>query len=90
MSKFSLVVLASATASFLGAGGYTVLPRHWYDPACDIKGNISINSQAKIYHVKGQEYYDETIIRPEYGERWFCSEDDARAAGWRRAGRSSW
>jgi hypothetical protein len=58
-----------------------------YDLACDIKGNISINSHEKIYHVRGQEYYDDTIIRTQYGERWFCSEADARAAGWRRAGR---
>ncbi len=87
MSKFSLLVVASSTAAFLGSGGYTILPRELYDPACNIKGNISIGSGAKIYHVKGQEYYDETIIRYQYGERWFCSEADARAAGWRRAGR---
>ncbi|MGR9247027.1 sunset domain-containing protein [Rhizobium leguminosarum] len=42
---------------------------------------------AKIYHVKGQEDYEATIIRYQYGERWFCSESDARTAGWRRAGR---
>jgi len=87
MSKFSLLVIASSTAAFLGSGGYTLLPRELYDPACNIKGNISIGSGAKIYHVKGQEDYDETIIRSEYGERWFCSEADARTAGWRRAGR---
>ncbi|MBY3123479.1 sunset domain-containing protein [Rhizobium laguerreae] len=87
MSKFSLLVIASSTAAFLGSGGYTLLPRELYDPACDIKGNISIGSGAKIYHVKSQEDYDATVIRSEYGERWFCSEVDARAAGWRRAGR---
>jgi hypothetical protein len=53
---------------------------------CDIKGNVSINSSAKIYHMPGQRYYLETNIRPEFGERWFCSEAEARAAGWRRAG----
>lgn len=53
---------------------------------CDIKGNISINSGERIYHVRGQRHYDETIIRLEYGERYFCSEQEARAAGWRRAG----
>ena len=52
---------------------------------CNIKGNISKNTGEKIYHVPGQEYYDETIISPEYGERWFCSEEEAIAAGWRRA-----
>ncbi|WP_174013497.1 succinoglycan biosynthesis protein exoi [Agrobacterium tumefaciens] len=52
---------------------------------CNIKGNISISSRERIYHVPGQEYYASTKISPQYGERWFCSEDEARAAGWRRA-----
>ncbi|WP_086469658.1 hypothetical protein [Devosia lucknowensis] len=52
---------------------------------CDIKGNISVNTGERIYHVPGQEFYAETTIRPEYGERWFCSEAEARAAGWRKA-----
>jgi hypothetical protein len=53
--------------------------------SCDIKGNISIDSGEHIYHVPGQSYYASTRIRPEYGERWFCSEAEARAAGWRRS-----
>lgn len=52
---------------------------------CNIKGNVSINSGERIYHVPGQKYYRDTIIRSEYGERWFCTEADARAAGWRRS-----
>jgi endonuclease YncB( thermonuclease family) len=55
------------------------------DPACVIKGNISKNGQ--IYHVPGQEYYTATRINLAKGERWFCSERDARAAGWRAARR---
>lgn len=54
---------------------------------CDIKGNISINTGERIYHVPGQEHYWETKISPQYGERWFCSEAEARAAGWRKARR---
>ena len=53
---------------------------------CNVKGNISIGSGERIYHVPGQYYYAETVIRPEFGERYFCSEADARAAGWRRSG----
>jgi hypothetical protein len=56
-----------------------------FSSACNIKGNISINTGERIYHVPGQEYYGDTKISPRYGERWFCSEADARAAGWRRA-----
>lgn len=52
---------------------------------CNIKGNISINTGEKIYHLPGMEYYNETIIRPEYGERWFCTEQEAIANGWRKA-----
>lgn len=54
---------------------------------CNIKGNISINTGARIYHVPGQKFYDETVISPRYGERWFCSEAEARTAGWRKAKR---
>ena len=53
---------------------------------CPIKGNISYNGGQRIYHVPGQHYYAETVIDSSRGERWFCSEGEARAAGWRRAG----
>jgi hypothetical protein len=52
---------------------------------CNIKGNVSIDSGQRIYHVPGQQYYSETVVRPEFGERWFCSEAEARAAGWRKS-----
>lgn len=56
------------------------------DPACVIKGNISAKG-TRIYHMPGQAFYDRTGIREEKGERWFCSEAQARASGWRRARR---
>lgn len=51
---------------------------------CLIKGNISSDGE-KIYHVPGQRYYDVTVITPSKGERWFCTEAEAVAAGWRKA-----
>ena len=54
---------------------------------CNIKGNISHNSGRRIYHMPGDRDYARTRISPSRGERWFCSEAEARAAGWRRAGR---
>lgn len=51
---------------------------------CMIKGNISKRGE-RIYHAPGQRYYSKTRISASRGERWFCSEDAARAAGWRRA-----
>lgn len=51
---------------------------------CNIKGNVSYISGQRIYHRPGDRYYDRTRIRPSRGERWFCSESEAREAGWRR------
>jgi len=56
-----------------------------HELGCDIKGNISVDGGEKIYHVPGQSYYSQTKISPEYGERWFCTEAEAKAAGWRKA-----
>lgn len=53
-------------------------------PECLIKGNISSQGE-KIYHVPGGASYNRTVIDPELGEQWFCSEEEAVAAGWRKA-----
>lgn len=47
--------------------------------ACNIKGNRSRRGEW-IYHVPGMPYYEQTRA-----EEVFCSEADARAAGYRRA-----
>ncbi len=54
---------------------------------CNIKGNISVSTGDRLYHVAGMEDYEGTVITPSKGERWFCSESEAIAAGWRRAPR---
>ena len=51
---------------------------------CAIKGNIS-KSGTRIYHVPGGRFYDQTRINTSKGERWFCTEGEARASGWRRS-----
>ena len=53
------------------------------DANCIVKGNISSNG--KIYHMPGQYYYNKTQIDQSQGERWFCTEEDAQAAGWRKS-----
>lgn len=55
------------------------------DARCAIKGNIS--KSGRIYHMPGQEHYDRTGINLKRGERWFCSQAEARQAGWRAAKR---
>lgn len=53
---------------------------------CLIKGNISASGE-RIYHVPGGALYDQTHINAAQGERWFCTEAEAVAAGWRRSKR---
>jgi hypothetical protein len=50
----------------------------------DIKGNINSKGE-RIYHVPGGRSYANTAIDTARGERWFCSEAEARASGWRPA-----
>lgn len=51
---------------------------------CRIKGNIS-GSGRKLYHLPGGDGYAATRIDTARGERWFCTEAEARAAGWQPA-----
>ncbi len=57
------------------------VPVHLPSDGCMIKGNIS--SSGRIYHVPGSDSYDKTRIDGSKGERWFCTEAEAKAAGWR-------
>ncbi len=54
------------------------------DPDCPIKGNVSATG-VRIYHLPWSRSYGDTRIAPAKGERWFCSEPEAVAAGWRPA-----
>ncbi|MFV0367129.1 MAG: thermonuclease family protein [Hyphomicrobiaceae bacterium] len=66
--------------------------RHWVHseqqaPAgCAIKGNVT--RSGSIYHMPWSPFYSRVVIDAERGERWFCSEQEALAAGWRPAGGS--
>ena len=51
---------------------------------CVIKGNIN-SSGEKIYHIPGGSSYTKTQIDTSKGEKWFCTEEEAVAAGWRKA-----
>ena len=54
-------------------------------PACNIKGKFAVRARVTgnvgIYHLRGCRSFA-GLTRP---DRWFCSEDDAQAAGFRRA-----
>ena len=54
-------------------------------PSCGIKGKLAVRARVTgnigIYHLRGCPSYAATT-KP---DRWFCSEDDAQASGFRRA-----
>lgn len=53
---------------------------------CPIKGRIQ--SGARTYILPWSPTYDSVRLRTSRGERWFCSESEAQAAGWSRASSS--
>jgi len=87
----------AAYAADLGIHGFTMQsparyrltrgrPEQVGSAGCKIKGNIS-RKGARIYHMPEDAFYTRTWITEEKGERWFCSEAQARASGWRAAKR---
>ena len=50
---------------------------------CVIKGNITRSGH--VYHMPWSPFYGRTRIDTSKGERWFCTEAEALAAGWRPA-----
>jgi endonuclease YncB( thermonuclease family) len=79
--------------------GPFVPPREWRDgkrlpaerdsetpsAACRIKGTVTADGK-RLYFGPLDHGFDSIKIDPERGERWFCSDDQARQAGWRRRG----
>jgi endonuclease YncB( thermonuclease family) len=67
--------------------GKRLEPKQTQQPGiCLIKGNINRRG-SRIYHVPSGQYYSRTKINQSKSERWFCSEEEAVAAGWRRSKR---
>lgn len=48
---------------------------------CAIKGNVT--AHGKIYHMPWSPWYAQIRMDPDRGRRWFCTEAEALAAGWR-------
>jgi hypothetical protein len=71
-----------------GATPWEYRARRWDTAAqimpgnCPIKGNINAKGE-RIYHAPWSKHYAATRIDTSKGERWFCTEAEARAAGWR-------
>lgn len=60
---------------------FLTVPAFSQDDGCLIKGNINSKGQ-KLYHLPGWPSYNSTKIDTDAGERWFCTEEEAIAAGW--------
>jgi endonuclease YncB( thermonuclease family) len=75
----ALSVPVTAQAQLLAPASSATAP----SPECTIKGNINRKGE-RIYHLPGQIDYAKINMRDPQ-KRWFCSEDEARAAGWRPA-----
>jgi endonuclease YncB( thermonuclease family) len=50
---------------------------------CAIKGNVT--AHGRIYHMPWSPWYGKIRIDEAKGKRWFCTEAEALAAGWRPA-----
>jgi endonuclease YncB( thermonuclease family) len=53
-------------------------------PTCIIKGEVTSTGE-RIYYTFASPEYNFIVVQPENGDRYFCSEDEARAAGFRSA-----
>jgi len=93
--KFIVAGLVLLVAGLFGAREGDYIPVEYLDMigmnpsySCDnpqIKANVTQNG--KIYHVPGGVYYDRTDLDPTNGERLFCTEEEAQAAGWTKSKR---
>jgi len=55
------------------------------DPECIIKGNISEKGYGKTYLIPGCDNYKNVKIDQRKGEKYFCTEEEAFEAGFRKA-----
>lgn len=68
----------TATGAPVGCGGGCTEP----PSGCVIKGNVNRDGE-RIYHTLSSKSYEKTKVNLAEGDRWFCTEDEALAAGFR-------
>lgn len=51
-------------------------------PGCEIKGNITRQGE-RIYYRPGDPNYSRVVVDERFGQKWFCTVQEAEAAGWR-------
>ncbi len=94
-SQVYVVLEAQARAAHVGIWQGTAQPAWEYRAqawtaraedapnGCAIKGNATANGH--IYHMPWSPWYDRVRITGHANKRWFCTEAEAAAAGWRPA-----
>jgi hypothetical protein len=78
LGAFSVPI--NAQAMLLAPSGTEGAP----SPECTIKGNVNSKGE-RIYHTEHQNAYARIKMDKGGGRRWFCTPEEAEAAGWRRA-----
>jgi len=73
---------ANANAILLASASGSVAP----SPDCTIKGNVNSSGEC-IYHKPTSRWYAQIRMQISKGTRWFCSVEDAEAAGCRETRR---
>ncbi|MFZ2158763.1 MAG: thermonuclease family protein, partial [Bradyrhizobium sp.] len=72
----------NARAILLASASGSVAP----SPDCTIKGNVNRSGEC-IYHTPASRWYAKIQMKVSKGTRWFCSVEDAEAAGCRETRR---
>jgi len=72
----------NAHAILLASASGAVAP----SPDCTIKGNVNSSGEC-IYHTKSSRWYAQIRMQISKGTRWFCSVEEAEAAGCRETRR---
>ena len=76
----ALKVPSDAQKLLLAPTGATDAP----STQCNIKGNVNGKGE-RIYHLPGQQAYPKIKMDKDSSRRWFCTSEEAEAAGYRKA-----
>lgn len=52
---------------------------------CVIKGNVRRDRGTKVYHLPECYNYEKIVVNEREGDQWFCSEEEAKKAGFRKS-----
>ena len=84
-----IVYTVTALAYLPTATPTIYVPRTYY--AAPVEANTciriigNVNGNSRIYHCPGWRDYDRIMVNPSEGDRYFCTEAEARSAGFRAA-----